>query len=172
MIKFNTINDSLGSFKVLQCLYFERLPPPSCPTTLKIKLNLKQRLIKSFYLRLLVPVKHWGRETAAVSDWRSVLQASNCVHAGYIPRSVGPLLLLLASTFSLSPHHQRGSFHPPAPLMSLSSFCPHLFLPWLLLFFVVLRFSSVISTVTSHTLRLDTSLREVKRTAKCWVRHF
>lgn len=81
-----------------------------------MKLAWKQPLIKSLFLKLLVTVKHWGRETEGVSDWWSELQASNCVHAGFILALDGPLLLLLTSTFLLSPPHQLrllSSSHPP-----------------------------------------------------------
>lgn len=113
---------------MLQCLYLERLPPPSCPTTLKMKLNLKQRLIKSFYLKLLVPVKHWGRETQAVSDWRSVLQASNCVHAGFI------LALLVLSSFSLLQLFSYLLLTSGVPFILPPPSCPHL-LPALIFLF-------------------------------------
>lgn len=89
-----------------------------------MKLAQKQPLIKSLYLKLLITVKHWGRETEDVSDRRSALRASNCVHAGFILTLVGPHLLLLDSTFLLSPPHQLDSFHLCIPLMSSSSFCP------------------------------------------------
>lgn len=100
-----------------KCIYvytFNKVPPPSCPTTLKMKVAWKQPLIKSLYLKLLVTVKHGGREMEDVSDWWSELQASKCVHAGFILSRVGPLLLLLPSTFLLS------------PFISASPSCPHL----------------------------------------------
>lgn len=86
-----------------------------------MKLAWKQLLIKSLYLKLLVTVKHWGRETEVVSDWQSDLRAPNCVHAGFILALDGPLLLFLTSTFLLSPPHQLDSFHLCIPLMFFRS---------------------------------------------------
>lgn len=115
-------------------LWKGRVPPPLCPSTLKMKQAWKQALIKSLYLKLLVTVKHWRRERETVSDWWSVLQASNCVHVQFILADFSPLLPFLTSTFLLFPPHQLHSFQ------LLSPSCPRLFLvliplPWLLLLF-------------------------------------